>query len=70
MPPPLTAQIISVLRILMGKDGTNEGQKRIETLARNTRYFRRRLEQIGVIIHGNEDSPVVPILVYLYSKIA
>lgn len=70
IPPALAAQIISVLKILMGRDGTNEGQKRIETLARNTRYFRKRLEQIGVIIHGNEDSPVVPILVYLYSKIA
>lgn len=70
MSPPLATQIISVLRILMGKDGTNEGQRRIETLARNTRYFRMRLRQIGVIIHGNEDSPVVPILVYLYSNIA
>ncbi|KAG5881493.1 hypothetical protein JTB14_029158 [Gonioctena quinquepunctata] len=69
MSPPLAAQIISVLNILMGKDGTNEGQRRIERLARNTRYFRLRLEQMGVIIHGNQDSPVVPILVYLYSKI-
>lgn len=70
MSPPVAAQIVAVLKILMGKDGTNEGQKRIETLARNTRYFRRRLHQIGVITYGNEDSPVVPILVYLYSKIA
>ncbi|CAH1173695.1 unnamed protein product [Phaedon cochleariae] len=70
MSPPVAAQIISVLNILMGRDGTDEGQKRIERLARNTRYFRMRLEQMGVIIHGNEDSPVVPILVYLYSKIA
>ncbi|CAG9763997.1 unnamed protein product [Ceutorhynchus assimilis] len=70
MSPPLAAQIIAVLKILMEKDGTNEGQRRIEALARNTRYFRMRLHQIGVIIHGNEDSPVVPILVYLYSKIA
>ncbi|XP_050297073.1 serine palmitoyltransferase 2 [Anthonomus grandis grandis] len=70
MSPPLAAQIIAVLKILMEKDGTKEGQRRIEALARNTRYFRTRLNQIGVIIHGNEDSPVVPILVYLYSKIA
>ncbi|XP_066249345.1 serine palmitoyltransferase 2 [Euwallacea similis] len=70
MSPPLAAQIIAVLHILMNKDGSNEGQRRIEALARNTRYFRMRLNQIGVIIHGNEDSPVVPILVYLYSKIA
>lgn len=70
MAPPLAAQIISVLKILMGKDGTNEGQKRLQQLARNTRYFRMRLEQMGIIIHGNENSPVIPILVYLYSKIA
>lgn len=70
MPPPMAAQIIGVLKILMGTDGTNEGHKRIETLARNTRYFRMKLNQMGVIIHGNEDSPVVPILVYLFSKIS
>lgn len=69
MPPPVAAQIIAVLKILMGKDGTDEGRKRIETLSRNTRYFRMRLQQIGVIVHGSEDSPVVPILVYFYSKI-
>ena len=53
----------------MGLDGTNEGRKRIEQLARNTRYFRKRLAQIGVITYGHEDSPVVPMLVYLFSKI-
>lgn len=70
MSPPVAAQIITVLKIIMGKDGSDEGQKRIRALARNTQYFRRRLAQIGVITYGNEDSPVVPILVYLYSKIA
>jgi hypothetical protein len=38
-------------------------------LARNTRYFRQRLKQIGLIIYGNDDSPVVPLLVYMFSKI-
>ena len=47
---------------------TMEREER-KQLARNTRYFRRRLNQIGVIIYGNEDSPVVPMLVYLFSKI-
>ncbi|XP_017772204.1 PREDICTED: serine palmitoyltransferase 2-like [Nicrophorus vespilloides] len=70
MSPPVAAQIITVFKILMGKDGTDEGKKRIERLARNTKYFRRRLAQIGVITYGNEDSPVVPILVYLFSKIS
>lgn len=69
MSPPVAAQIITVLKILMGLDGTNEGQKRIEALARNTRYFRKRIAQMGLIAYGNEDSPVIPILVYLFSKI-
>jgi hypothetical protein len=27
------------------------------------------LKQIGVILYGNDDSPVVPLLVYMFSKI-
>ncbi|XP_043277374.1 serine palmitoyltransferase 2 [Venturia canescens] len=69
MSPPIAQQIITSMRIIMGEDGTDAGKTRIKALARNTRYFRRRLHQIGVIIHGHEDSPVVPMLVYLFSKI-
>jgi len=68
MSPPVTQQIITSMRILAGEDG-NDGSKRIKQLARNTKYFRRRLNQIGVITFGNEDSAVVPMLVYLFSKI-
>ncbi|CAB3376398.1 Hypothetical predicted protein [Cloeon dipterum] len=63
-------QIISSMKIIMGMDGTNEGKKRINQLARNSRYFRRRLNQMGIITIGNNDSPVVPMMVYMHSKIA
>ncbi|XP_026672234.1 serine palmitoyltransferase 2 isoform X2 [Ceratina calcarata] len=69
MSPPVAQQIITSMKIIAGEDGTDEGKKRTKQLARNTRYFRRRLNQIGLIIYGNEDSPVVPMLVYLFSKI-
>ncbi|XP_034936564.1 serine palmitoyltransferase 2 [Chelonus insularis] len=69
MSPPIAQQIITSMRTIMGEEGGNEGKLRISQLARNTRYFRRRLNQIGVIIYGHEDSPVVPMLVYLFSKI-
>ncbi|XP_017794359.1 PREDICTED: serine palmitoyltransferase 2 isoform X1 [Habropoda laboriosa] len=69
MSPPIAQQIITSMKIIAGEDGTDEGKKRTKQLARNTRYFRRKLNQIGVIIYGNEDSPVVPMLVYLFSKI-
>lgn len=57
------------MKIIMGEDGTNDGARRIRQLARNTQYFRKRLRQIGVITYGNENSPVVPLLVYMFSKI-
>nr|AOO86839.1 serine palmitoyltransferase [Laodelphax striatellus] len=69
MSPPVAQQIVSSMKVIMGQDGTNEGMKRISQLACNTRYFRKRLHQMGLIIYGNEDSPVVPMLVYMISKI-
>lgn len=70
MSAPVAQQILTSMKIIMGRDGTNEGRIRVDQLARNTRYFRRRLAQIGVITFGHEDSPVVPMLVYLFSKIS
>ncbi|XP_058803174.1 serine palmitoyltransferase 2 [Phymastichus coffea] len=70
MSPPIAQQIITSMRIIAGEDGTDDGKKRTKQLARNTRYFRRCLNQIGVIIYGNEDSPVVPMLAYVFSKVS
>lgn len=69
MSPPVAQQIITSMKIIMGLNGTNDGKRRIDQLARNTRYFRRKLNQMGVVVYGHEDSPVVPMLVYFYSKI-
>ncbi|XP_052272939.1 serine palmitoyltransferase 2-like isoform X1 [Dreissena polymorpha] len=70
MPPPVAQQIISSMKIIMGKDGTGEGQRRISQLRDNVRYFRRRLHEMGFIIYGNKDSPVVPLLLFMPAKIA
>lgn len=70
MSPPIAQQIITSMKIIMGLDGTNEGKFRTDQLARNSRYFRKRLNQMGVITYGHDDSPVVPMLVYLFSKAA
>ncbi|KAK0181781.1 hypothetical protein PV327_004031 [Microctonus hyperodae] len=69
MSPPIAQQIITSMLTIMGEDGTNDGKLRINQLARNTKYFRRRLHQMGVIIYGHEDSPVIPMLVYLFSNV-
>ena len=69
MSPPVTWQIIKTLEILMGLDGTNEGQHRISQLAENTKYFRDKLVRMGFIVYGNNDSPVVPLMLYMPAKI-
>ncbi|XP_002734813.1 serine palmitoyltransferase 2-like [Saccoglossus kowalevskii] len=69
MSPPVAQQIISSMKSIMGLDGTNTGSQRLQRLAWNTRYFRRRLHEMGFIVYGNDDSPVVPLLIYLPSKV-
>ncbi|ESP02871.1 hypothetical protein LOTGIDRAFT_206050 [Lottia gigantea] len=70
VPPPVARQIISVIDIIMGKDGTEEGMKRIHQLAWNTQYMRRKLQEMGFIVYGNKDSPVVPFIVFYPTKLA
>ncbi|KAL4238049.1 Serine palmitoyltransferase 2 [Mactra antiquata] len=70
MPPPVVQQVLSSMKIILGKDGTNDGQRRIKQLAWNCRYFRRNLHERGYIIYGNKDSPVVPLLLFMPTKLA
>ncbi|XP_026115892.1 serine palmitoyltransferase 2-like [Carassius auratus] len=66
---PVVEQIITCMKCIMGKDGTTIGRSRIQRLAENTVYFRRRLREMGFIIYGNNDSPVVPMMLYMPAKI-
>lgn len=70
MSPAVAQQVISSMTIIMGKDGTLEGQKRIEQLRWNTQYFRKGMREKGFIIYGNDDSPVVPLLIFFPTKLA
>uniref|UniRef100_A0A8D2JAQ1 serine C-palmitoyltransferase n=1 Tax=Varanus komodoensis TaxID=61221 RepID=A0A8D2JAQ1_VARKO len=69
MCPSIAEQIIRVMKCVMGLDGTTQGLQRVHQLAENTRYFRQRLHELGFIVYGNEDSPVVPLLLYIPGKI-
>ncbi|XP_073528317.1 serine palmitoyltransferase 3-like isoform X1 [Phyllobates terribilis] len=69
MSPPIAEQIIKVIKCIMGRDGTRTGQQRVNQLAENTRYFRQKLHDMNLITYGNEDSPIVPVLMYMPSKV-
>ncbi|KAL3986152.1 Serine palmitoyltransferase 2 domain protein [Acanthocheilonema viteae] len=68
MSPPIAQQIISSMKIMMGLDGSNDGEMRRQNLRRNTHYFRKRLKRMGCIVCGSDDSPVVPIMLYYPTK--
>uniref|UniRef100_A0A3Q3ARD9 serine C-palmitoyltransferase n=1 Tax=Kryptolebias marmoratus TaxID=37003 RepID=A0A3Q3ARD9_KRYMA len=69
MSPAITEQIIRAMKCIMGKDGSTEGIRRIRQLSENTRYFRSRLKELGFIIYGSDESPVVPLLLYMPGKV-
>lgn len=69
MAPPVIGQVSASLRMLQGHDGTKIGKEKITHLLRNTRYFRKRLRQLGFLIYGHEDSPVVPLMVFYISRV-
>lgn len=62
--PVCAQQALGALRVIMGEDGTNEGQKRIQRLHQNSNYFRTRLIEEGFHIFGDKDSPVVLMMLY------
>lgn len=67
MAPPVARQIIGVIDSIIGNQEDpeqNEGLQRIRKLRENTIYFRNKLKERNLIIIGNHDSPVVPLMVY------
>ncbi|KAI7902172.1 pyridoxal phosphate-dependent transferase [Cokeromyces recurvatus] len=70
MSPPVIQQIISSMQVIRGEDGTDDGRKRIQTLAENARYFSNALRKMGFIVYGDEGSPVIPLLLFNPAKIS
>lgn len=64
MSPVVAQQIISSMRVIMNREGAGFGPLMIRRLAWNSRYFRRRLIEMGFIVYGDTDSPVIPLMLY------
>jgi len=68
MAPVCAQQTLSALHVIMGKDGTDIGAKKLLQLRENSNYFRNKLKEMGFIIFGNADSPIVPLMLYHPTK--
>lgn len=66
--PAVLAQIISSIKVIEGKLNPGEGEERLQRLAFNSRYLRLGLKKLGFIVYGADDSPVIPLLLFLPGK--
>ena len=46
------------------------GRDRVKQLRANTVYFRQRVKEMGYIVYGNDNSPVVPLIMCLPTKVS
>jgi serine palmitoyltransferase len=67
--PGCCQQILCTMGIIGGEDGTNEGQLRIKNLRDNSNFVRTQLIERGFKILGDQDSPIIPIMVYNSAKL-
>ena len=70
MSPIVCAQILRAFQVISGVDGTTVGREKIARLRQNSNYFRDEMKRIGFHVLGDYDSPIVPVMIYLPSKIA
>lgn len=68
VPPAVLMQIISSLNVIKGTLSPGEGQERLQRIAFNSRYLRHGLKKLGFIVYGADDSPVIPLMLYLPAK--
>ncbi|KAI1931745.1 serine palmitoyltransferase component [Ophidiomyces ophidiicola] len=66
--PPILAQISTSLRIISGELVPGQGEERLQRLAFNSRYLRLGLKRLGFIVYGNDDSPIIPLLLFHPAK--
>ena len=70
MSPVLCGQILKALQVISGADGTTLGAAKLSAIKSNSRYFRRELQKMGCDVLGDECSPVIPVMLYVPSKMS
>ncbi|KQK11332.1 long chain base biosynthesis protein 2d isoform X1 [Brachypodium distachyon] len=69
MSPPAVQQVISAIKVVLGEDGSNRGAKKLAQIRENSNFFRSELQKMGFEVLGDNDSPVMPIMLYNPAKI-
>lgn len=67
MSPVVCQQIITALDIIENK---SLGKQKLKQIKENSNYFRRGLVEMGCQVLGDNDSPVIPLMLFSPSKIS
>ncbi|ESL06078.1 serine palmitoyltransferase [Trypanosoma rangeli SC58] len=68
--PPCAQQVLAALEVIVGRDGTDIGRKRIRQLKENSQFLRQGLIAQGFTVLGSDASPVIPVMLYHIGKLA
>ncbi|KAI3962851.1 hypothetical protein MKW92_020470 [Papaver armeniacum] len=68
--PPAAQQILSSIKVILGDDGSSRGAQKLARIRENSNFFRSELQKMGFQVIGDNDSPVMPIMVYNPAKIS
>jgi serine palmitoyltransferase len=69
MAPTICQQVITAFKVIMGLDGTGVGAAKLNALRENSNFFRSEMKRIGLHVVGDDDSPIVPVMIYAPGKI-
>ncbi|XP_066341577.1 long chain base biosynthesis protein 2a-like [Miscanthus floridulus] len=69
MSPPAVQQVISAIKVILGEDGSNRGVQKLACIRESNNFFRSELKKMGFEVLGDNDSPVMPIMLYNPAKI-
>lgn len=67
--PPAAQQILSAIKVILGEDGSNRGAQKLARIRENSNFCRSELQKMGFEVLGDNDSPVMPIMLYNPAKI-
>ncbi|XP_011002110.1 PREDICTED: long chain base biosynthesis protein 2a-like [Populus euphratica] len=67
--PPAAQQIISSIKVILGEDGSSRGAQKLARIRENSNFFRSELQKMGFDVIGDNDSPVIAIMLYNPGKI-
>lgn len=73
--PACARQVIASMTSIMGEPINGEyleydGMARVRRLSKNIHYFRRSMQKKGFIVYGDDDSPVIPMMLFLPSRMS